>query len=393
MKIKKIYLCFIFVMCIALLASCGDKDVYADYTKVVFMLEGGECQNAKEKLTLAWEFGDYTELLIPDPNVMITDKSKKIVKYDHYIEGWYKTKEVDPNGNVTYKDKWDFTKDKITKDGITLYANWMPNVFYSYDIYYKDSQGNEHLIESIRCKEGETIDNCTTPDLLNLKLDGYTVMSFSDENGNPWDHSYTHPGGETDNRIKVYANVLEGKYELIYTTSEFIKAIGSGQNVILMNDLNFNGAKLSFETYSGNINGNGYTISNFELSYDFINGLKTSLDTSLKGNRYLYISIFYQLDNSLVNDITFNDFVVNIDIPQTYEGRNVQVRGIDIAGLATIVKNSTIENVSVSGTINIINCPIYKDNVINPVLHTDKVYISGTNVIENNNECNLIISE
>ena len=65
-------------------------------------------------------------------NEIETEELDKITLHGYHIEGWYKTKVEHPDGTVEYQDKWDFDVDKMTLEGVTLFAKWEENKLYTY---------------------------------------------------------------------------------------------------------------------------------------------------------------------------------------------------------------------------------------------------------------------
>ena len=318
--------------------------------KAVFYLEGGVCQNSYERVSYLYNFnGTFVDMLIKDPNVLETNPNDMILKSGYHIEGWYQTKTVDENGVVTYSDKWDFDKDRMTIDGVTLYAKWEENRTYKYELYYKDKDGNDVFLSDYECKEGAKFSERQL-DVKTVK--GYTSLGYLDEQGNPWNNNFTHPGGDEDLSIKVYLNLIEGDYTVVKTAKQFKNAISKGENIYLCNDIDFDEANLIFDSYSGEILGNGYTVSNFTIDYDDSrSGLKGEIDDLENGSNYLYVSLFFELKDALIKDITFDNIIVDIDT------RNSQIKYFVFAPLATIMENTVLENVSFSGSIKITRIP------------------------------------
>ena len=392
MKIKKILLLIFTFSLFLTLASCGNKDIYAGYTKINLMLEGGTCQLGENQVTLMVNMGDIEEMLIPDPNVMIAlDEEDDVIKRpDYHIEGWYRTKTVDNDGNVIYSEPWNFATDKITKAGVTLYAKWKKDVYHSYDFYYKVN-GEEKLIEKVECTaENQKVSDLRTLDLINI--DGYTPYAFVDGNGNPWDDSFTHPGGDEDCSIKVYVDVIPGEFELVSSASQLNQAISSKLNVYLIDDIDCEGYEFDFASYSGIIEGNGHKISNFKIDYSYSNGLKKYLSSTdpenndHKRSRYLYISLFDELDGATIKNLTFENASVDIDIPSDYKN----VYGISVVLLAPTITDSTITNVNMSGSVTITSLPILKEDTSNVMIFNDKLYVINDNSEITNSSCQLI---
>ena len=336
--------------------SIDTEYLYANVGKAraVFYLEGGVCQNSKDRVSYVYSFdGTKTDTLIVDPNVLETDAKDQISKAGYHIEGWYRTKTVDAEGNVTYSDKWDFANDKMTLDGVTLYANWEINRYYSYELYYYDKDGKEIFLDSYECKEGEKFYDLF---LDKKEVEGYTSLGYLDSEGRPWNKSFTHPGGDSDLAVKVYLNLIEGEFTLVSTYREFRNAISKNANIYIMNDIDFDGKEMCFDSYSGEILGNGYKLMNLTVDYNTLkSGLKGevnpdgTLDNSTKDT--LYISLFFELENVVIKDLTFENLLIDVDTTLK------DINTIVISPLAIIANNVKLDNVEINGNIKFSKLP------------------------------------
>ena len=318
--------------------------------KAVFYLEGGVCQNSHERVSYLYNFnGTVTDMLIMDPNVLETNPNDMILKSGYHIEGWYQTKTVSEDGTIYYSDKWDFSKDRMTIDGVTLYAKWEENRTYKYELYYKDANGNDVYLDGYECKEGAKFSDT----LIKKKtVEGYTSLGYLDEAGNTWNANFKHPGGDADLTIKVYLQLIEGQYSVVKTAKQFKNALSRNQNIYLYNDIDFDEDEINFNNYSGTILGNGFTVSNFTIGYDDSRtGLKGELDDLNGSSNHLYVSLFFSLDNAVIKDITFKDAIVDIDT------RNSQIKYLVFAPLAITMNNTVLENVNFSGSFDITRIP------------------------------------
>ena len=341
--------------------------------KAVFYLEGGICQNSKDRVSYVYSFdGTKTDTLIIDPNVLDTDQEDQIYKTGYHIEGWYRTKTVDENGNVTYSDKWDFAKDKMTLDGITLYANWEINRYYSYELYYYDKDGKEVFLDSYECNEGEKFYDLF---LDKKEVEGYTSLGYLDSEGKPWNKAFTHPGGDSDVAIKVYLDLIEGEYSLVETYREFRNAISRNENIYLLNDIDFDGKEMCFDSYSGEIIGNGHKLVNLTVDYNTLkSGLKGELnddgtiDNSIKNT--LYIALFFELEDVTIKDLTIENLLIDVDTSLK------DIDNIVISPLAIIAKNVNLSNVQITAKVEYSKLPNKEINI--------KVIEEGYSVYSNN---------
>lgn len=303
------------------------------------------------------------EQKIYDPNILEEDEKKQITKVGYSIEGWYKTKNELPDGTVEYSDKWDFSKDKMTIDGVELYAKWVKDHQYSYELYYFDKDNNEILLDKYNVKQGEAFSDKV---LKNKTVEGYTSLGYIDEDGNDWDEKFTHPGGDEDLAIKIYLKLIEGEYEVVKKVSELTSALALKKNIYLYNDIDMKGKSICFDKYSGIILGNGHKIYNFKIDYDTSkNSLKPSLEESDDKNAtkdHLYISLFFNLENTVISNLSFDE--VTIEVKVTLK----QLKKIIISPLAIQASNVTLENVQIKGTIEYVK--ILEDYEIDATLDT-----------------------
>ncbi len=366
MLMKPLLVCFLMTMA---LAGCVKKDKTPRAT-AVFYLEGGTCLNAKEKISYIYDLPDInSSTYIADPNSLVSDDNKKINRYGYLIEGWYQTKkEVD--GVITYSDPWNFNTDKMTIDGVTLYANWIKEVTYTFDVCYFDSDGSEKVLKSYTTKEGATFEStantiCGNPNLargktaLVYKSDDGNIVGLKDKDGNPFDLKTTHPGGDVSTVVKIYVDVLNDDFRLIKTSNDLVRY--KTKNLYLLNDIVFDkDEKFSIYEYKGIIEGNGHKISNFEIDYST---QKTALTSNYDGsgeNGFVYASIFSKLNSATIKNVTFESSI-NIKA-EKYTGFSKFV----FNPLAGSITNSTIENVTIA-----INLVIDKDTNQELELNTD----------------------
>ena len=342
--------------------------------RAVFYLEGGTCQNSKDRVSYVYKFdGNKIDTLIIDPNVLETEEQDQIYKTGYHIEGWYKTKTVDADGNVTYSDKWDFANDRMTLDGVTLYAKWEINRYYSYELYYYDKDGKEVFLDSYECNEGEKFYDLF---LDKKEVEGYTSLGYLDSEGNPWNKAFTHPGGDSDLAIKVYLDLIEGEYTLVETYREFRSAVSRNENIYLLGDIDFDGKEMCFDDYSGEILGNGYKMINLTVDYNTLkSGLKGelnpdgTLDNSSRNT--LYIALFFELKDVTIKDLTFENLLIDVDTSLK------DISNIVIAPLAIIAENVKLDNVHISGNIKYSKLP---DKEINLNVVNDKFFIHSDDI-------------
>lgn len=324
---------------------------------------------------------------ISDPQ---TYSGEKITRANYELTGWFKTRTQTEDG-YAYSDEWDFDADELTENKVyTLYARWERKIKYTYNLCFKDADGQKVVVDTYR--------NISVGAKFNDYKKSYERLSeynktaiygedgncfYYDENDEPWDADFGHPGGETDTAIDVYVHWVEGIYKLVYNANDFIAAKNSG--VYLMADIDMAGTTFGGfcdssnpSRYSNNFEGNNKTVSNLNLVFDKTASLSTD---SLLGNNVLVASLFANLNGAKVQNVTFKDVTVEID---TDYSRITQIYLVPITvrmyqrrdNLHDITVDSAITGVHYTGTYKLTRLPS-KIDVNDPEkfhLVTDYVY-------------------
>lgn len=341
MKVKKISILLMLVLSLFLVACNKNEKTYAVAT---FYLDGGTSKNKEyEKLNFKYEIKEGETTYILDPTDPVKNKDNQIIKFEYTLEGWYRTK-TGEGVDAVYSDPWDFTTDKMGSEGVVLYAKWRKNVSYTFSLVTNFS-GEEKVIDTLQVNENDQI----TKRYLDGKAKNYgktiksTIIGYEDENGNPWDFSYKHPGGSVDTDIKIYAKYIKGEYELVSTYMDLILASG---NIYLLNDIDCEGQELSFENFKGlNFEGNGHKISNFTINSD----LPQNGEESLDGDGTItnaYIALFGDISGAEIKNVTFENAHIDLNYPIEF----TKITHIYFNSFASLSDDNTvIENVTITG--------------------------------------------
>ena len=334
---KRIRLISIPILLLFLCLMYGCKKEQTDHSndaKVIFELEGGTYQSSKYPVVHYYQMKEDTILI-----KQLKELTNADIEYPGYeFMGWYKDKtEVD--GKAVYENEWDFTKDRVGKEGVTLYAKWRQKLQYSYGIYALNDDGTETYLCDYEVNAGGTLPY----DIKGVSdRDGYTFIRYLDEDKNLWNDAFTHPGGDVKEPIKVYAQYIEGFYKVVRNSKELLDAVkGAGSNIYLAADIDMEGQALYFKNYRRTFLGNNHTISNFAMTLPAGN-LKDSLY-----NNNLYISLFGNITSATIKDVKFTNAKLEVDCGLS------QISEIYIAAIASTVTKSTIENVQFDGTYKI----------------------------------------
>ncbi len=344
---KKYLFLLLTILSIFLLVGCVNNEIdYSKYTKVVFKLEGGTYLNQNiEEYSQLYELEDDETTYIYDPNEIT--KEPVITKDGCVLEGWYRSK-VGEGDDAVYSDKWDFTKYKMGKEGVTLYANWVVQHNYTFDIYYTNSEGQDVQITngSYQVEEGAKFDDYRKyAEKFGTEKD-MTFVEFLDANGNKWDENFVHPGGDEDLSIKVYARYIQGKWSIVKTAEDLILATDS---IYLMNDIDFEGQELNFANFvNKTFEGNNHTISNFTISYQAEN-IGPDLLTE-EANR-LNIGLFTRIYGSTIQNVKFIEG--KCDVNTSFS----KIAFIHVSPFAVEIEDSTIQNVEFECNVTITRLP------------------------------------
>ena len=311
------------------LSGCsGGTDELEGKNIVTFEVNGGILSYGTSSTKTSVKFAYHPGTYILDPSEDIPNYSLSRSGYD--FTGWYTDEDCTPSS------KWDFDTAFDVPE-LTLYAGWEKSVKHTYSVYYVEESGNEPVrLGGYDASEGETFSDWR--DIASLR-DGYTCIGyyFDRELSIPWDQSFTHPGGESDLDVAVYADYIKGEWELVSNYDQLKSAVSSS-NVYLTADIDCGGKEFSVGTFSGIFNGNGYKISNFSVS----KGGAASTPTS---------AIFKKLTSEAeIVNVTFENVTYNFtDIKQSTATIKVTPK---VAALAVEMQaGAKVSGVSITGKI------------------------------------------
>lgn len=374
MKLRNVIVFGLLLFSLVSLSACREKDIREGKTEVIYELEGGTYQNCTAAVKQYYDLS-VSDFIVEPSNV--TDS--KVERSGYEFMGWYQKKIV--NGSeVTYEDEWDFRKDRLTENGLTLYAYWKKIYNYSFSVCYYDANGEVAVLGKIsNVKKGASFETYNYSKRLENTRSGYTALYLCDESGNKLEASkIVHPGGDEDVDIKIFVKYIEGNYKVVRTASEL--KLAKGDNIYLDADIDLGGDAINFENYKKNFVGNNHTISNFKINYAADrNSLVTDLTDDSK--KSLYISLFGNTDGAHIENVTFKDVsvVVTTTLSTTYK--------IYVAPLSVSTKNSSFENVSFSGTFDYDRLPSKFNVEENLVFVTDSLCYQndGTSTFKDTN--------
>lgn len=304
------------------LSGCGKEEIDLEGKNiVVFELNGGtldyKTSSIDTKINYAYDPGSY---LLDPANI----PGYSLTKGGYEFTGWYKTENCDPSS------KWNFDTETVNSEKITLYAGWKKAIVYTFGLYYVEGDKEVKLGE-YKVDEGEKFND--RRNTANTRA-GYTFLGYYSDKAMTaaWDNTTVHPGGDTDTEIPVYLKYMEGVWKFATDLSSLKSALSAGQNVQIMNDIDCGGAELGFGLYSGIIEGNGYTVSNFTVESS----------GTLRKSCFIFSGLG---EGAQIKNVSFKGVVFKMFGTATATG------GIQIAALAKNATGATVDNVTVEGKL------------------------------------------
>jgi len=324
-------------------AGCSTADKHKDMVKVTYELEGG-MYDIYQYLSHYYAKGDESGIKIADPDSLA---NTKCTYSGHHVEGWYRTKTVADNGDITYSDKWNFETDRLKESELTLYCKWERDIKYRFTFYYKDGDKKVDL-GALEVKANIWFSTYSTSiaSLINGKREGYTPVSYSFSDGSPVDEKFVHPGGETDKDIEILVNYMQGEYSLVSKYTELLTALQDKTNIYLTADINCGAKQLDMSGFKGEFAGNGHSVYNFTITKS---GLYTNSDAvqnpdpALGSGNILIISLFGDLSGANIHDVSFGKADRKVKVNLTTFSNKFDK--IIISPFAVKATDSTVNNV------------------------------------------------
>ena len=375
MNLKKNMMLFVLLLAaVGLLCGCAEGQSHYDqldtegYTvSVKFDANGGIFTTNTSTIVDSYDISKapvssgkaQIALLSPDNAVRGTN-AFTAVKNGYFLAGWYaqRTETVDEKGEtvVVYGEKWDFETSRLELDPngaysagspeLTLYAAWVP--LFAVEIYdlhsgeyvnrfqFNPADGNEFTLPAWNRDTGDM-------DLFDFpKYSGHTYNGvYFDAAGTQavTGQTITHPGVVDDTNgmgkdttMKLYVDFLEGEWFHIYTAEQFKDHASVSGNYVLHGDLDFADViwptSLMYGTFTGTIDGNGYTMQNISITQT--NNSKT--------NAGLFGAL---ADSASIENVAFRNIAFTIKAGTRVSGASYGL----FAG--TISDGAQIQNVSI----------------------------------------------
>lgn len=375
----KLLLLALLAVTVLVLAGCsGEKDQYAindeeGYTvSVQYHANGGQFATNAYTMTDSYKADGKTELMLLDPNDPARQEPFKAQRQGYFLAGWYtectETGEKDALGNpvCTYSGYWDFAADTLpleqgkaytaSEPVLHLYAAWVPN----FTVEFCDKATGE-VVETVaidptdpKQKElelsvwDENTGRLSKKDIPVKK--GYTFngLYLDAEGAKVEEASVLHSGvldletaTATGANMKLYVDYMEGEFTAIYTAENLVDSLSSGDDVMIMADLDFTDIEWDYfiwgYEYNGTVLGNGHTLSNITLKI---------APENVNNQEYPYAGLFGMLgETATVRDLTVKNMKLEI-CEGTMGLGQPNLQNIAIGPLAgQIAEGATVENV------------------------------------------------
>lgn len=366
--IKRAIIIILALLCAACcFAACGTAE--REGIKVVYELEGATYKNSGEAVEVRYNFKSGAAKNIKALEDLPAGAQSTIEKAGFRLEGWYKTKTVSGE-TVTYSDKWDFSTETVSEEGVTLYAHWVPITVYKYVICNSDNQEIGEYETDVAIPFGESF---VQKELISAadNYEGYTPTGEFFEDAAltvGFKNDFTFSQSETDQVKKVYAKYLKGNFKVVKTAAELSALTVSddgayqGKAIYLLNDIDCGGDQVDFASlFTENSNaledapaeckirftgiigaGEGKKISNLIVS---TGGDYSETDHSGEEIGTVKASVLGDLNGVTVKNVIFDGVTVHVIADRV--GAMEKVEFAPLCGKAT---NSVLENVSVNIT-------------------------------------------
>ena len=322
MKRNYLILAAILLIAVLTLSGCGREAQSLEGLYVAtFELQGGTLETPTSSVSTKINFAYHPGTYVLDPTEL---NGYKLFRNGFVFTGWY------TDASCSASSKWNF-ETLLNQEALTLYAGWKKAVSLTYTLYYTADDGQVVSLGKYEVSSGDKFDDWrnyakTRPN--------YTPIGYyaDPECTVLWDESTTHPGQDEDLDVPVYVNYMKGTWTFVDSLDTLKKALSSGENVYLTADVDCSGETLTFSNYSGEFNGNGFTVSNFTVSKS--------------GSAIVSCSIFNNLGNgAVIRDVSFTDVTYDLT------GISASAKKVKVAALALSAGNATLSGVSVQGTV------------------------------------------
>ncbi len=389
-KLRVILLAIVALITVLLVTSCGDDSAYALYDEegyqvsVKYDANGGTFTVGSSVIvdtyglnSLPTKDGQKIAKLI-SPNDDIRGDGNKFTpgKKGYAFVGWYASRTEVSGGNgepvYTYADMWDFENDRLEIDPskeytaaepvLTLYAAWVPQE-YAFEFYSIDNP-TELLaeysglspfteIDMPKWDEGNgKINMYKFPKIANRTFEA--VYTDAEGQNKLTGDTIKHSGGVNYENatvvnpvMKLYIESVEGEWEHIFSVKQ-LKDISLDGNYVIENDLDLEGKVRNWDSAFVSEKFTGKLIGKVKENGEPVK-IKNLKFNQASGAAVFSVGMFGQIgEGAVLQNISFEDVTMVMD-------KGAPMRNDVAFGLlsGTVSDDAVIENVSISGVINI----------------------------------------
>ncbi|MGM9637669.1 MAG: leucine-rich repeat protein [Eubacteriales bacterium] len=318
--------------------------------QIVYKANGGLFENNMDEKTIGYSEGAYP---LDIGNVTVTNGSVDIKRQNYVFGGWYYPV-LDESGNIVYEDAekgivklgeaFDFTKKITAGQEITLYAAWikdktLPVILADGTLVDKNGvqyHAGDVIRELTANPQGQFV-KFTGSNLLSLPDKQYTFVQYYADAACTIPVSWPITTEEGVDADPIYAKFIEGDWKIVSdadSAKKMLEALISG-NYYLICDVDLSGAAVTISnnaTFGANVEGNGFTLSNFTVTKRAVESQGTSLFGTLKETASLH--------NLNLTDFTF-EVMLKGDANRVYflfgdMPENPDVSGFSVNGRMTV---------------------------------------------------------
>ncbi len=323
------------------LTGCGYHSAHNEqgYTQeVIYDLGEGVCKaNNREtnKLTVYYLPGSHITDFSDNKEYVFTRANSADGSIKYELEGWYLDKEYEhPVDFETYTLPED--KEIVT----TIYAKWEEIFDKHFNIYYQPENSAEFtLLKTLQWELNKPF-KYSSNNIEYPSDEEYTFIGayIDEEMTTAVDNNYLLTKDGED--LPIYTKWIKGHYRVVNTPSEFRSYFDRyvlSYDLYLNADIDLSGVTLPrLSILNGRtILGNHHTISN--LTYSTLSGENGSKTTVTLGG------LADTIENCTIKDLKITN--------ATYTMHVVTCKYLQFGALAGTIKSSTIDNVSINGTI------------------------------------------
>ena len=352
--------------------------------RITYYANGGAFESNSAVKQLYYPIGAKA-LDIGNANIKIASGSVSITREGFELVGWFEVEEnqiIDKEkGLCELGDEWDFTTQLQEGDDIILAAKWRALVGLQVVMVCDEGETvavgakveNEATLKGETFKNGdvigeiaydskETISSSATPNarLFTVKDKTHTFYSYY------WDKECTQeiswPIKRGEEQQTIYAKYIKGDWIWVKTAEDVYKMFNATtKNYWICNDINYTKADklLGMTSFSGEIRGNGYTISGLKFDNVLKQGNKFSIFGVIKGTAKITnlnltnVSVYVKLRNQIHAQV----YLVFSSKAEEATISNVAISMAETDGfIVDCPDTSFVDNINGTGSVAYVNC-------------------------------------